>query len=404
MTDEMKLMIACARTNPGPGQVMRIQQLADRNINWEQMVLTSIRHKVLPLVFQNLCDCCPDSFPEEIRTRVEESYIFENALNNHALVETLFSILSLMETHNIQVVPFKGPVLSENLFGDIGLRRYLDLDLLISKKDAVKAIDLLAGMGFIPDELQLPATEEKAAFLERLTGISLIRDISGHRVSLDLQWDIANRFARIPVDLELISDCIEEVTLSGRQVHSLSPEVLLCYLCIHGAKHRWMTLDLVCCINQLIQVRQDINWEQTVDFAKKIHCQTAVLCALYLSRYFFDTVLPETIVRKIESSRTVEQLAQEAAHGMIDHYHDAADMPEKFDSLLFGIQDSLWDRIRYGCRIFFLPTKKDFAVFSLPGPFLFLWYGLRPMRLAGAWICRKLRISIRIDNRRQKKD
>ena len=120
--------------------------------------------------------------------------------------------------------------------------------------------------GFIPENDDLPQGEDRAAYLEKVVHIHFIH--KDRHLPLDLQWDISNRFSNVPILLEDIEDRLELVSLNNKSVLSLPVEELLCYLCIHGARHRWLYLDLVCCVSELIRVRKDIDWLYVQNFAE----------------------------------------------------------------------------------------------------------------------------------------
>ena len=209
-------------------------------------------------------------------------------------------------------------MLAENVFGDVSLRRYLDLDIFISKKDVLKAVDVLMDNGFVPGEGILPEGRGKKDYLDRVVTLSLVRP--DKQVSIDLQWDISNRFSNVPILLESVKDHIEQVELNKRPVPNLGPEVLLCYLCLHGTKHRWLTLDSVCCVSELIRARRDIDWHPTLQFAKRIHCTTVLLTGLYLARDLLGAKLPEHINKRIDQNKKLKSLAETVYEGLFSDY------------------------------------------------------------------------------------
>jgi len=381
-SNEIKLMIACARVQVDPETGEKIGLLSRNKIDWDTFVKICIRHKVLPLVFQNLVLFCKDSFPEKLKTELENRYIFENSLHNFSLVEQLFFILDLLKKNEITAVPFKGPVLAENVFGDVGLRRYLDLDIFISKKDVLKAVDILMDKGFVPEEGNLPEGQEKKACLDRLVTLSLVR--TDKQVSIDLQWDISNRFSNVPILLEDVKDHIEQVEINKRSILNLGPEILLCYLCLHGTKHRWLFLDSVCCVSELIRAR-DIDWHLTLKFAKRIHCTTVLLLGLYLARDLLGTRLPEHISQKMAQNKKLKSLAGKVDKGLFFNYMDTMTTSEKFDPFLVQVKDGFLDKIWYCLKVLFIPSKEDLRVFPLPESLSFIRYMLRPLRLVAEY-------------------
>jgi hypothetical protein len=381
-----QLMTTLARGRLTEADMARARELAGQGVEQDDFIYLCLRHKVLPLVFHNLAQVCSGIFPEDFLGQVEKGYIFENSLHNLALAEELFLVRGLLGGSGIEAVPFKGVVLAQTLFGDISLRRCLDLDLLIRKEDAAKAVTLLLEDGFRGAEGELPEGRALRSLLEKLTNVSLVR--SGKGLALDLQWDIANRFARCPVRLEDMRGRLEEVVLDGGKVLSLPAEELLCYLCIHGVKHRWLFLDLVCCVAELVRVRPDINYPYAVSYARQIGCETVLYLGLCLARDILGAVLPDEMDRAIEASKKIKELAAKAQAGLFTGYRDSMRLPEKFDPFLLQARDNLADQVRYCLKILFIPSAEDLRQFPLPEPLSFLRYPLRPVRLLGNYIRR----------------
>ncbi|MCP3888068.1 MAG: nucleotidyltransferase family protein, partial [Desulfobulbaceae bacterium] len=288
-------------------------------------------------------------------------------------------------------VPFKGPVLAENVFGDVTLRRYLDLDILISKNDAAKAVELLLDNGFIPEEETFPTGVGRGAYLEKVVWVSLIHPEK--HISVDLQWDISNRFTNLPITMEAMSERLELVELTGREVVSLPVEELLCYLCLHGTKHRWLALDYVCCVAELVRVRKDIDWQYVEQYAKKIHCVNVLFLGLLLARNILGAELPSSIEAKIGKENNLNELAEKICDGLFSDYRETMVVSEKFDPFLFQIKDSFMDRIVYLVKVVFIPSKEDLRLFNVPESFSFLRYILRPLRLIKKYCNRRYKTS-----------
>ena len=59
------------------------------------------------------------------------------------MTSELIKVMKLFEENGVEYISFKGPVLSQLAYGDITLRQYVDLDILIKKEDLRKADNLL---------------------------------------------------------------------------------------------------------------------------------------------------------------------------------------------------------------------------------------------------------------------
>ena len=97
-----------------------------------------MRHEVMPLLFRNLQLAGPDSVPENILGPLRTRYEAQAAqARRHA--EELVRILPPFEDHEIPALPYKGPALAQRLYGDLSLREFGDLDLMILERDVPRA-------------------------------------------------------------------------------------------------------------------------------------------------------------------------------------------------------------------------------------------------------------------------
>ncbi len=75
---ETRLMIASAKAAVDHKSVGEIEQLVADGLDWDAFIAACIRHKVLPLVYHNLVEHCPDTFPVELKSQLVKNYIIEN--------------------------------------------------------------------------------------------------------------------------------------------------------------------------------------------------------------------------------------------------------------------------------------------------------------------------------------
>src|SRR5208282_5338116 len=71
----------------------------------------------------------------------------------------LVRIMQHFERRQLRAVPYKGPVLAQALYRDLGLRSFSDLDFLISPRDFERAKQALAEVGYHPSTDLRPAVE-----------------------------------------------------------------------------------------------------------------------------------------------------------------------------------------------------------------------------------------------------
>ena len=144
---EAELLLCCARTRMDPETADRIKALLQQGIDWEYLIQTALPHGMLPLLYWSLNSTCPERVPKDFLERLR-SHFYANARHNLVLTAELLKLLGLLKTQQIPAIPFKGPVLAASVYGNLSLREFADLDILVRSKDALRAKDLLLSLGY----------------------------------------------------------------------------------------------------------------------------------------------------------------------------------------------------------------------------------------------------------------
>jgi len=151
----------------------------------------------------------------------------------------LLELLKLFENNGIPAVPYKGPALAAQLYNNVSLRQFADLDILVPRTQALQARNLLTSRGYQPD-IQLNHWQE-AAFLDSQCQFHQVRgDLN---IAVEIHWEIVPHHMVVPIDLRQVWRRLVPTSLGGTTVLSLSPEDLLFILCVHGTKHGWQRLE-----------------------------------------------------------------------------------------------------------------------------------------------------------------
>jgi len=262
---EINLLLSCARTALDKVITGRIRHLLEGEINWAYLLRMSRAHGIIPLLYRNLKATSADLVPPTIMEELQTEFRI-NAKRNYLLIGELFKILTLFNSNEIPALPFKGPVLGSSFYGDLALRPFCDLDILLRKKDIPQAKDLLLSRGYRLNFSLTP--KQEIAFLHAHSEYSFIHEKS--HILVELQWEILpSREFPLAYDLETPWKRLESTSLEGRIVPALSSEDLLLALCLHGAKHCWERLIWICDLAELIRVHKGIDWELVFEQASR---------------------------------------------------------------------------------------------------------------------------------------
>lgn len=381
---EDKLLLCCARTILESDRVERIRDLLREDIDWTYLIRTALSHGMIALLYWSLNNTCPEAVPRAILDQLR-GYFHDNARRNLILTGELLKLLKLFEVHGIPAISYKGPVLAASAYGDLALRHFYDLDILVHERDVLKAKNLLISRGYRQTGVQ------EAVHLQPHCEYGFVRDDG--RAIVELRWritshrQIPSRHFSFSLDRGRLWERLEPVSLGGREILTLSPEDLLLIFCLHGAKHLWERLGWICDVAKLIGVHQGMDWEEVMRRARSLGSGRMLFLGLFLASDLLGAALPEEVWQRVQADPVVKSLATQVRQRL---FREANDSPGIFESSLFYLRarDSLQDRVMYCLYLVHFaitPNMKDQAFLPLPAFLSFLYYPLRPIRLIGKY-------------------
>src|SRR5262245_51395668 len=163
LSPEMELLLCCARPRLGGTAAERCRSLVRLALDWEMVVGDARRHGVDPLLCRHLSAIEESSIPAWVRDRLR-GHFETNAVRNRLLTAELTKVLARLADQDIAAIPYKGPVLARTAYGDVALRRFADLDVLVRRADVVRAVAALRELGYEP-RLRLTRAQERAFLL-----------------------------------------------------------------------------------------------------------------------------------------------------------------------------------------------------------------------------------------------
>jgi hypothetical protein len=207
---EVQLLLACARTVINEATAERIRTVLRGSIDWSYVIERAERHRVTPLLCQSLNEVCPALVPEEVLKSLR-AYTNTNAHYNLYRTAELIKLLRLFEANGIHALPFKGPVLAALAYGNLGLRDYGDLDILVRPEDVLRTQGLLAGQGYRLVSASGPSLSGPR-FSPR--NKDLIFDSANGRVRVELHWRFTGKHFDFPLDQNSLWKRLESVSIA----------------------------------------------------------------------------------------------------------------------------------------------------------------------------------------------
>jgi hypothetical protein len=410
------LLCACATADPSAAQIGRIEstihsvfgkseQRTTNDENWKEFVRLAEHHGILALVARNLTAHARD-LPPEIERSLESAYA-ANLRRSLWFAAELLRIMQHFERRQLRALPYKGPVLAQTAYGDLGLRSFSDLDLLISPADFARARQALAEIGYQPSRQLAPAVER----LWLRTGYERSFDGAAGKNLVELQWNLLPYFyavdsqsanfrfddllarasrtvlgaTEVPMELpanlgaDAQANLRTNVQASAQSIPCLSPEDSLLVLCLHAAKHLWTRLIWVADIAESLRM-PGIDFELVILRARALGITRILAVSVWLAEHLLAAATPLSARDLLAYDSEVQLSGEECAARLRSAATYDFESAEYFRQVL-KLRERPSDRWRYLWRLVSTPGPGDVAAVALPETMFPLYRAVRIGRL-----------------------
>jgi hypothetical protein len=259
---------------------------------------------------------------------------------------------------------------------------------MIPKQHVLKAKELLLSQRYLP-LLKLSPVQERA-YIQSEYEYNFTHERT--EVRLEIHWKCFPWELPFSLTLKELGKRLKRVRMMDREVLTFSPEELLLILCIHGYKHCWEALGLICDVAGLIQIYQEMDWDLVTEEAHRYGSERILFLGLYLAKDLLEVNLPDKVCQRIESDVKLGILAHKVCTPLFKE-NGLLGAPERFFFHLRSIK-TFWDRVLYCYFLMVPPYFADFLVLKLPSALFFLYYLIRPFRLLGKYSVGRLMNSL----------
>ncbi len=343
---EQRLLVAAARTRIDPVVAERIETLCTQTLDWDYLLELSGRHGVVPLVQTSLCDLNISTIPTQVLDKLR---IANRRIAQHNLARTreLLQILALLEDNGVPAIPFKGPTLAIQAYGDLRLRQFADLDILIRQRDFPMARELMISQGYLPSKA-FGNLQEIASYPYR--GHHEYRMFNPGGQLVELEWQVLQLPFAFPPQPDAWWNELSQLQVAGRTVRCLSPQHLLLILCVHGSKHLWERLIWLCDIAELVARDPAIEWKPLLENARSLGALRMLLLGLALAQSLLDAPLPPEVQYQIRVDTQLPTLARLALQQLWSDGPMSTDVAARRPLYLFSMLERFRDRAAVAIR------------------------------------------------------
>ena len=375
VSPEKRLLVACARTAAKPKIADQIRELCAGPLDWEFVVNESAVNSILPLVARHVAAFAADLAPRERVDRLTKG-ARANALRCLTLTAELIRLVELLRARDVQPIPYKGPVVAQQAYGDVALREFEDLDIILRQRDMGKVDEIMKGLGYRPNH---PWRFESGPSSTVVPGEYDYRD-EARGMIVEFHTEFTLRHFPVRPDLEQMSRRLVPVTLSGHEIYTFAPEDMLTLLCVHGSKDFWTRISWVADISEFVRAQPQLDWDMTFNRAHEFGAERMVNLGLSLASKLLQAPLPAAITARVQRDHVADSTASEISRRHLMKQAADRSAAERFHFRRRMVVGSLagW---RYAMRLTTQPADEDTSAMRLPRPLAPLYTLLRPFRL-----------------------
>jgi hypothetical protein len=373
--DEKQLLLCCGRVRMQPAIAERIRYLASRPLDWDYLFSEAAENSLIPLLYLQLNGFAAEQVPAQQMDRLNMA-ARANTVRSLFLTAELIRVMDALVSRGVRAIPYKGPTLAAQAYGDVTLRQFGDLDIILRHADLPKAHEAMLGLGYRPKFAWILSPDVAAS----LVPVEYSYRDEARQTLVELQTERSLRHFPAPSNLDELTQQLVSVSLSGHEIRTFSPEDSLAILCVHGSKDFWERLSWIVDISEMVQSHESLDWVEVFRSAESFRARRMLCVGLALAADLFDTALPVEIATRVKSDHVAAELAAQIEQRLLSRELPPLSVSGRF-RFRRRMVPGAFDGWRYALRLATVPAEEDWEMVRLPGPLALLYIALRPLRL-----------------------
>jgi hypothetical protein len=346
-------------------------------VDWPSFLHAASNHRLVPLAHSHLRRLDPNPAPTEALGSLwagSERIRRQNV----RMKDELVSVLSALQADGLRVVAYKGPLLALQAYGELSMREFMDLDILVPFADLARAKKALEAIGY-RSEYPLPAGLEQA-YLASPHNYHLEMLDASESLRVELHWKTDAEFAVERTGEDTWWSGLPRALLDGRELSSLPARELVLVLCLHGSKHYWSRLSWLVDVAELMRKQPDLDWQWIIRRAEQLRSGTRLALALHLLAGLLEVPLAPMVAEWLATQARARRMSELIARKYSEPDAPAPTALERV-RLNFAMYESWRQRLGHLSRVVFKPTAHEWSLWQLPPALAWLYPLLRVQRL-----------------------
>ena len=326
---EARLLLALARPQLAASEQERIHRFlagSGRDLDWGLLLDQACRHGILPLIGRNLTKYRLIHLADG-RTPAPYRWIYYcaydgNRRRNLALADEYAKVIRSLNEAGLDYAIRKGPVLTEGVYHDVGLRRMGDLDVLMSSEALPEFASIVEKLGYQQGHLSRNAEQvvpfdrqTQLVWKIKLTNVTLpyLKPAQRDDVEvfvLDPCFNLFQPNSGIKVEPgDILAGAVDTVAF-GEQTRKLDPVDQIIDVCVqlHVEATTLMYIELgkdltILKFLDLVELLRRLSGEQLEELVTRVRgyrCGDNVYYALHHTSQVFPGGVPPDLIAEFE--------------------------------------------------------------------------------------------------------
>lgn len=259
------------------------------------------RHRLLPLS-SAIREQLPEEKREEWKALLQQKTFQSLKISS----ETAF-LIRMMKNAGVTAIPLKGAVLALMLYGDVGLRHFSDIDLLVERSDLKRVSELLASLNYVqtyPKKLSHRQERIYSAFKKDIGFYNREK-----QVVIELHYGIYVHELLTRSGEGVIRERRERIVLHNEEIEVLDRESTFLYLVYHGALHQYYRLFWLRDVAECMK-RWELDHRLIAERVRLLGLSRMFAAGLLLAEHYFSLELPDAYSEMVTGNGVVQRLVK----------------------------------------------------------------------------------------------
>lgn len=286
------------QVNPKISQLIDVLVSKPKNLIEEMSLLNKQflnQHRVLQYIVQK----SDENLAPIISERIKQKTMRQTSMLVH--------LQKVANNNNDDLIVLKGPLLSEEYYGNLLKRNSNDIDVLVKPDSVLDWDQELLDLGF-KRQKEFSSINENQFKVLIASGCELSYFHEERKILLELHWRLFRNPYLFDRNVDFLFESSRQYSFNDISFSKLSTEDELLYLMIHGGRHAYLRIQWLLDVQYVLRNCDNIVIENVYRRANKADMSLYVLLPLFLlSQYFSYSLEGKWLERISKQERLINQ-------------------------------------------------------------------------------------------------